>query len=504
MSQVSFLPGSSARRAMLTSLVLFIAMTMSAARAAGEDQVAATTQPSFHPADLPLVISGLDEKGGGITLVPGTSRLIKTRVPVRTVDLPQADVAQVNAVTATDLVLTARKPGTAQLVIVDDSGHSQTLEVTVVSDVEIVKAQLKKLLPDAPVQLSVANGALVLHGRVASAQIADQAMQIAAPYAAKVINLLEIGGGRQVTLHVRFAEVSRTATTNLGVNFGVSGSGGFGANTIAGIEPFGTGGTPPLLAVPSPGVNVTAFGHLTIGKTAFDLFVQALRENDLLRVLAEPNLTVLSGKRASFLAGGEFPIPVPQSSGAGGSGTAITIAYKEYGIRLSFMPVVLGDGRIRLEVSPEVSDLDFTHNVSFGGFIIPALTTRNATTTVELNEGETLSLAGLLNSRVSANKQVLPVLGDLPIIGALFRSVRYERDQTELVVLVTPFLAEGMRPGEVPELPGEHWRYPSEGELFWRRDLGGPASDTDHVPSASAPPRFHGAYGFSPANPGTK
>jgi len=227
------------------------------------------------------------------------------------------------------------------------------------------------------------------------------------------------------------------------------------------------------------------------------VFLTAMRQNNLLRVLAEPNLTVLSGKEANFLAGGEFPYPVPQTNG--GSGTTITIEYKKYGVKLNFTPVALGDGRIRLHVAPEVSDLDYSNAVTLNGFVIPGLTTRTADTTVELSEGQTLSLAGLLNTRVRATNTITPVLGDIPILGALFRSVRYERSETELVVLVTPRLVSGLNPGEVPAATGERWRYPTEGEVFWRADMGGPLADDGRTPTATPPKRFQGAYGFAPA-----
>ena len=228
---------------------------------------------------------------------------------------------------------------------------------------------------------------------------------------------------------------------------------------------------------------------------SFEAFLDALRANNLLRVLAEPNLTCISGEQASFLAGGEFPIPVPQSNGGG---TTITIDYKQFGVRLAFTPTVLGDGRVRLHVMPEVSDLDYTNGVQLNGFTIPALTKRTLETTVELGEGQTLSLAGLLNNRVNASKNVTPLLGDIPVLGPLFRSVRYTRNQTELVVLVTPRLVEAMNPGQVPRLPGELWRYPTEAELFFGQNLGGPAPDTDKAPTVR-PSRFYGATGFNPA-----
>src|SRR6185295_2348287 len=188
---------------------------------------------------------------------------------------------------------------------------------------------------------------------------------------------------------------------------------------------------------------------------------------------------------------------VPIVQGGNNQGTSITVEFREFGVRLRFTPVVLGDGKIRLKMEPEVSDVDFTFAVTAQGFRIPGRRTRRLSTTVELAEGQTFAVGGLLDNRVAANKDATPLLGDLPVIGALFRSVRYQRQETELVVLVTPRLVNGMRPGEVPKLPGEHWRHPSQSSFFLNGDLGGPVDDAT---AAKIPARrFIGRYGFVPA-----
>ena len=218
-----------------------------------------------------------------------------------------------------------------------------------------------------------------------------------------------------------------------------------------------------------------------IGNTAIDYFVNALRQNNLLRILAEPNLTAISGQEASFLAGGEFPIPVPQS-GSGGA-TTITIEYKEFGVRLKFVPIVLGDGRIRMKMNPEVSDLDFSSPLTIQGSKIPIVNKRTVTTTVELADGQTFAIAGLLNNAVNATRDMTPVLGDLPVLGTLFRSTSYQREETELVVLVTPRLVEPMNPAQIPMLPGENWRNPKEADLFLNADIGGEAKKPAPAPA---------------------
>ena len=493
-------------------MILAVALTagvLAAPEIRADDQANnATTAESNKSTTRPvevhdLIVSGLDSDGK-LTLPVNGTRVVVMRNSVKWINSSVPDesvgVSVVDNTQGTEYVVTGRKPGSSQIVWADVDGNSQTIQVHVTPDLSILQEQLKKLFPGAKIEVSASEGAIVLRGHVPDAEKAQQAVQVAGASGAKVLNFLEVAGGRQVTLQVRFAEVSRDATTNLGFNaFGSGGPTKFGNFNGPGDTPAGSGLSSATASIDP---TVTLFGAGKAGTMAFEFFIDALRQNNLLRVLAEPNLTVMSGKSADFLAGGEFPIPVPQANGSGGS--AITIEYKQFGVRLSFTPIVLGDGRIRLQVSPEVSDLDFTQSVSFNGFVIPSLTKRSATTIVELNEGQTLAMAGLLNNRVNASSNVTPLLGDLPIIGMLFRSVRYQRTETELVVMVTPKLAGGMNPGQVPDLPGEHWRYPSEPELLLNRDLGGPVVDSSRAPTASAPRRFQGAYGFAPATPNAK
>ena len=491
---------------LLLSAAAFSCAALLSAGVVAQEAPPATTQPAGGGSSI--IASGADVSGNRITLATGQVRVIHTTGPVTMVAAGQNDVVYIKTPSPTEIVLTAHRPGTTDFVLADDRGRVQTFQIIVSADVSGITDELRKVLPNVNVQASIANGTIVLSGRVPDARTADQIVQIATPYAggAKLVNLLEISGGQQVMLQVRFAEVSKTVTSALGVNFGMTNAEGtgFGANTIGGIQPIGLANTNAAptnvaqLGVPTAqNAGVTQWGVGVTREVAFEVFVAALRQNNLLRVLAEPNLTVLSGSTASFMAGGEYPYPVPQNSGTSGSAT-ITLDYKPYGVRLNFMPVVLGDGRIRLHVQPEVSDLDYTNVVNLNGFVIPGLTKRNADTTVELAEGQTLSLAGLLNARVTGNNQATPLLSDIPILGALFRSVRYVREETELVVLVTPHLVEGMNPDQVPAFTGEHWRNPNEAQILLRGDLGGPKADSAHAPSMTPPRRFQGTYGFAP------
>jgi pilus assembly protein CpaC len=499
---------------------LAIASVLTPRGAAGQ-----TTQPSdassaaaaattTNQAQGPRLLNGLDEHGR-VRVTVARSVVLTTTAPYRRVSIGEPKVADVNAVGPTEILVTAKQAGTTQIVVWDDAGRTQVAEVVVVLDSSALQHQLNEMFPGARIEVADVNGAVALRGRVPNLQVAEQATQVAQPYADRVLNFLEIAGGQQVMLEVKFAEVSRAATNALGVNLGYTDGTALGGSNIGQVAPFAPvelEGSPGTIALGVPttlGESVTLFGRGEVGSTAFHYFVSALRQNNLLRVLAEPNLVTVSGQEAEFIAGGEFPVPVPQT-GASGSST-ITIEYREFGVKLRFVPVVLGDGKIRLKVSPEVSDLDFTSAVRLAGTQVPGLRKRNLTTTIEMHEGQTFAVAGLLDSNVTASKDVTPLLGDVPVLGALFRSVRYQRRETELVVLVTPHIVAPMNPDQVPTLPGQRWRHPNEAELFWNRDLGGerPPRDgggqsrrtttTAAATSSDETPRFHGQYGFTPA-----
>lgn len=448
-----------------------------------------------------LIASGASADGN-VRLPVGKSTVLTLRAGAKRVNVGTADVADVNLLSPTNVLVTAKKPGTTQLIIWDDQERSQVVDVTVDFDLAALTEQYKSMFPGSAIEVSTANGAIVLKGRVPSAQIADQAVAMASPFSAKVLNFLEVAGGKQIQLQVRFAEVSKTATNALGMNFAATDGVTIIGNNTAQINPLTIAGG--VLGIPGPGSEVNLYGKGSIGNTTFAYYISALRQNNLLRILAEPNLVTMSGQEASFLAGGEFPVPVSQGNGGGTGGAAITVEYREFGVRLKMTPVVLGNGKIRLKVSPEVSDLDFTTAVRFNGYTVPGLTSRRVETTIEIGEGQTFAIAGLLNNNITASREVTPLLGDLPVIGTLFRSVRYQRKETELVVVVTPYLVEPLNPGQVPTLPGEKWRDPSELELFFNRDLGGPATNPKNLPTAeqvaqNVPPRFQGTYGYSPA-----
>jgi pilus assembly protein CpaC len=467
--------------------------------AAAATNPAASASPATEPA-VSLVSRGLGANGA-INLMLNKSVVLTTRVPYARVHIAQPDIADVQLIqpAANQILVTGKKAGSTQLVIWDNQEHSQVIEVVIGFDLRGLDSQIKMMFPKAAITVESANGVIVLRGHVPDLETATKAVAVAEPYSTggktPVLNFMEVSGGQQVMLQVRFAEVSRSVTQKLGFNaFATDGKFSLGLGQ-------GTAGSAPTVAnAATIGTNngangIPIYGGAAFGNATFEYFVNALRSNNLLRTLAEPNLTAISGQPASFLAGGEFPIPIPQASGGG---TAITIEYKKFGIQLNFTPTVLGDGRIRLLATPSVSELDFSNAVQLDGFTIPALTTRNVNTTVELAEGQTFALAGLLQNQIKASNNVTPLLGDLPILGPLFRSVSYERDETELVVLVTPRLVEALNPNQVPRIPGEVWRDPTEAELFWKGDLGGEAPNMQHAPHVRMS-HFYGTPGFNPA-----
>jgi pilus assembly protein CpaC len=477
-------PRSRALMAVTGSVLALLALSSSNGQAPAQPAQAANRMAND------LVTEGVDEQGQ-LRLAVNKSAVINTRTPYSRVSVGNPDIIADNQIGETSLLITARQAGTTQLIIWDEQERSQVIDVTVDFDLHGLQNQMRVMFPNGAIDVSSVNGTIALRGTVPSLQVAEQATALAEPYARNVLNFLEVSGGQQIMLQVRFAEVSRAALVNLGFSgFATDGTASFGTINGPGGRPIGAAATGQETTIEQ---GVSVFGTGAIGNVAFEYFLSALRQNNLLRVLAEPNLIAMSGEEASFLAGGEFPVPVPQNTGAAAT---ITVEFKRFGIQLNFVPVVLGDGRIRLKVAPEVSALDYSNAVVLGGFRVPALTTRNVNTTVELAEGQTFAIAGLLNSRMQANREAVPVLGDVPVLGKLFSSIRYERQETELLVLVTPRLVEGMNPDQVPALPVDNWRYPNEAELLLKDDLGGPQ---EHSEDNRPAPRYQGEHGFTPA-----
>jgi pilus assembly protein CpaC len=416
----------------------------------------------------------------------GKTVLVDCALPIARVAIGQGNIAEVHATGPTEVMVQGKAVGETTLIIWDSRGGRQFFNVTVRAsasaehdNLDSIRRELKTELPGDSLRVSSENGAIFLRGTVKDLNSSDRAVKIAST-GGKVINLLNISvpaSDPQILLKVRFISVDRTKSSQLGINIF---SNGFG-NTVGGIStgslttatPNGStgatvaGGTLPTnLSVFYPGLN--------IGAT-----IQALQTIVGAQVLAEPNLLAANGKQASFLAGGEYPYPVVQGGGAGTAAT-VTIMFKEYGVRLNFLPTITPRGTIRLQVAPEVSALDFTNAVEISGFDVPAITTRKVKTEVELADGQSFVIGGLLDNTESQTFQKIPFLGDIPILGKFFQSMQKTKANTELIVIVTPEIVAPIPAGSpLPEL-----KFPAK---FLPPNSGVPMNTPDAKTSANTP-----------------
>lgn len=404
----------------------------------------------------------------------GRSTVIEAPWPVTSVSVAEPNIADVQVVSPNQVVVVAKSVGTTDLVLWNDKGEVWHTELNVDMDIAALQADLNGTFDGAMLRVSQNRDILVVKGVLRRVEDAAGLKKYMDASGLKYVDMTSVAGVQQVMIHVRVAEASRQAMRSLGINAVHAGDDFFGASTIGqnanNIDIGVLGGVPAADSIPftfnsatSVSSAVTLFGGFP--SADLQLFLQALVDNRYMRLLAEPTLVALSGEEASFLAGGEFPIPIVQGTSAGG-GTTITVEFKEFGIRLRFRPTVLGDGRIRLKVAPEVSDLSEVGAVQIEGFSIPSILTRRAETTLEMNSGQTFALAGLIDRSVSSRGESVPGLGELPVLGSLFRSVRYQRDDTELVVLATVELVNPISTTADRPLPGDLHDAPSDWELY--------------------------------------
>ena len=406
--------------------------------------------------------------GENVTLTVGRSTVLDTGHPIARVSLTSADVADALVTSASELLINGKTPGTISMFVWDRAGAIRRYEVVVQRDLAQLSERLAQLFPGEAITAHISGKSIVLSGSVSSKDVADKAVSVAGGYVEKkedVVPLMQVQAGRsnQVLLRVRFAEVSRSAVTELGAGFFTSPTGV--KQTIGRIttEQFPSVGFDQLAYTKPPGgfgQDITSnsgkftfsdFLNFFLFSEKYDLgaMVRALQSRGLFQSLAEPNVVAESGKEASFLAGGEVPIPVAQASSGG---VAIAVQYKEFGVRLNFTPVVNGN-RVHLKVRPEVSALDFSNAVVLQGFRIPAFTTRRTETELELENGQTFAIAGLLNNNMTSTLQKMPGIGDIPILGLLFQSKAAQKNQTELVVMITPEILPNGSAGVTPNLP---------------------------------------------------
>lgn len=409
-----------------------------------------------------------------------------------------AEIADVLPISERSVYVLGKKLGTTSLTLYDRGNRViAVMDIAVGPDVEGLRRQIAQLVPGHEIEARISNESIILSGMVNDSGAADRVAQIAKAYAGdKVINLVSMGASQQVMLEVRFAEVNRQLGEKLGVSgFGLSDGGTFDAvvgNTAQLVPDAVTGAG--VMQLNSINDTYGIFRKIfSIGNVNIEGILDTLERKGLSKTLAEPTLITLSGERASFLAGGEFPIPVIQSSSSGGD-NAITVEFKPFGVSLGFTPTVLGDKVINLVVEPEVSSIDSSASVTISGLTVPGLQTRRASTTVELRDGESFAIAGLLRRDFQTTVRQLPLLGSIPIIGTLFRSSSFQKGETELLIVVTPRLVSPLRPEQV-RLPTDRLEDPRaidvliDGEGYRPKALppqpAAPASATGGTPQAA-------------------
>ena len=408
---------------------------------------------------LAVMTSFVFAQGGPeeIRLTIGKSIVIDYPADIARISTSNADIVDASPVTGREVLVHGKAFGTVTLVVWSKAGQRNFYNITVEQNLEPLRKLLKDTFPNEDIHVQSSRDSLSLTGRVSSKAVSDQATALAAPFGKTVVNYLQTAEGpaeKQILLRIKFAELDRSAANSFAVNLvstgatntiGSTSTGQFGSTTPASIG----GGAPTTFSI-SNALNIFAFRpDLNLGA-----FIEALEQHNLLQTWDEPTLMTSDGKEASFLVGGEFPIPVLQG---GANSGAVTIQFREFGVRLTFTPNITGHNNIRLHVKPEVSALDYSNALSFNGFTIPALSSRKMETNVELGEGQSFVIAGLIDNQITETLSRIPGLSSLPILGNLFKSKSISKSDTELVVLVTPEITLPLQPGDVkPSVPMPH------------------------------------------------
>jgi pilus assembly protein CpaC len=401
-----------------------------------QEQAPSTTQTTTLPTQAQAPGSA------PLRVMVGKSLLINTTERIIRISVTDDSVASVKPITPTQILVHGRSPGEVSLLIWDELERSRSFDLRVDVDVSACAEEEHRVFPDEQITVTPSRSAIVLSGHVTTEDVAKRAGELAAAYTKNVVNVLTFGpvGAQEVLLEVKFAEVDRTALTQMGINLLSTGLtntiattttgqyGGFGSQQISDV----VGQTGPFSTNQSVSNVLNLF--LFRPDIHFGAVIEALENKSLLQILAEPNLIAVNGKEASFLAGGQFPFPIVQP---GAGFTAVTISFKEFGVKLQFTPVIMPNGNIHLKVAPEVSTLDFSNALTISGFTVPALSTRKAETEFELQDGQSFVIAGLIDNRVTDIWNKVPGLGDIPILGNFFKSKSLQKSNSELMVLCT-------------------------------------------------------------------
>lgn len=450
--------------------------------------------PASAPAETLQVMRGSPSRALEVPM--NRAVVVESDVPFAELSIANPGIADISSLTDRTIYVLGKEPGRTTLTILGVDGRLITnVEVHVTPDIAEFKERLEQILPGERIEVRTANDGIVMSGTVTSIGKLDRALELANRYAPdRVSNLMSVSGTQQVMLKVRFAEMQRTVSKSLSASLGIQGT-AFGDDlglAIGTNSLNNSGGLSRSLggSLPASGTsNAASLFGFNAGGVEVGLLLEALESRGVVRTLAEPNLTALSGQEASFLAGGEYPIPVSQENGT------ISIEYKPFGVELDFVPRVVDGDVINLELNAAVSSIDPTNGFTANGFTVDAFKRRETSTTVEMRDGESFAIAGLLSDDFRNLNGQVPWLGDIPVLGALFRSAEYAREQTELVIIVTPHLVTPTR-GEALALPTDRVRLPSERELFLFGRVSSENAPQSGGAGEIARQDFSGSYGY--------
>ncbi len=416
-----------------------------------------------------------------LEMIVNTSRIINCEYNIPELMIDNESIVRAKPISPNQVQLSALKPGFTTLTLFDEAKKEHALDVLVYGDARELENLLMTEFPEASLRVRPLAASVVITGYVPRAELVSRIIRMAEDYYPQVINNITVGGVQTILLHVKLMEVSRTKLRRLGFDWANFNGDDSVVQSAAGlVSSYSL--IPGAQSVASSRGETVAFGIINEANSFFG-FLEALKQNNLVKVLAEPTLVAQSGRAASFSSGGEFPILVPQSLGT------ISIQYRQFGTRVDFVPIVLGNGRVRLEVRPQVSEIDPSRSVTINNTTVPGLRSRWVDTAVEMNAGQTLALAGLIQTQIEAETRGIPWLSDLPWFGAAFRHVREQSNEIELLVLVTPEFIDALDPQDVPPCgPGELTTSPSDPELYLRGYLEVP-KNCDSCRDGSAPCR---------------
>ncbi|MCC7086027.1 MAG: pilus assembly protein N-terminal domain-containing protein [Pirellulales bacterium] len=416
--------------------------------------------PAIDPQLAESAIHHVRAANERMDIIANSSRVLTLDQNIPRAQVNNKEILELTPLSPREIQVFAKKPGVTQINLWNDKGQLFTIDCIVSADARELSETIRSLFPNANIQVHPIGTGVLLTGYIDRDDQVTTIINIAKNYYPDVQSTVEVASVQQVLLHCKVAEVDRNKLREVGFDFAnIADNGSFVVSSISGLI---SAASVRSGAVPAGAGDTVRFGVVD-GNNSFFGFLEALRQEEILKILSDPTVTTVSGRAASFIVGGEFPILVPQSLGT------VSIQYKEFGTQLDFVPIVMGNGNIRLEVRPRVSEIDETRALTINGTTVPGLRVRQVDTGVEMKPGQTLALAGLVQTRIEGRVRGIPWLSELPYVGAPFRTVRQREEEIELVILVTPELAAGLDPCEVPKcLPGMHTDVPNDCEMVWK------------------------------------